>query len=63
MLIKLTTDQRCYTEVSAMRRNYLKLFQRKLVSAGCSLVDYTSFKRVVVKTRQFAELLMKFMEI
>ena len=56
-------DQSCFSEVSKMRRMYLKLFQRKLISAGCSYVDYLKFKLVLKRTNKFAELLVKLMQI
>ncbi len=40
----------------------MKLFQRKLVSAGCTFIDYAKFKKVLEKTKVFADLLVRFME-
>ena len=56
-------DQKAYSDVAKMRRVYLKLFQRKLVSAGCSFVDYSTFKRALIRVKKFAVLLVRFMEI
>lgn len=46
-----------------MRRVYLQLFQRKLISAGCSFIDYSRFRIVLGKTKKFADLLVRFLEI
>jgi hypothetical protein len=40
-----------------MRQIYLKLFQRKLIAAGCSFIDYASFKRTLKRVRIFAAIL------
>ena len=56
-------NQHCFTEVSRMRRVYLQLFQRKLISAGCSFIDYSRFRIVLGKTKKFADLLVRFLEI
>jgi len=46
-----------YSQVSRMRQIYLKLFQRKLIAAGCSFIDYARFKKTLKKIKIFAAIL------
>ena len=46
-----------YSQVFRMRQIYLKLFQRKLMAAGCSFIDYARFKKTLKKIKIFAAIL------
>jgi hypothetical protein len=48
-------------EIYRIRRFYLKLFQRKLISVGCSYVDYSEFKKVLSKIKVLGELMKCFL--
>ena len=49
-----------FTEVLKLRQMYLRLFQRKLNSMGCSYTDYACFRRTLSNVRKFAALLDTF---
>ena len=46
-----------FSQVFRMRQIYLKLFQRKLIAAGCSYIDYATFKKTLKRIRIFASIL------
>ena len=46
-----------FCQVFRMRQIYLKLFQRKLIAAGCSYIDYASLKKTLKRIRNFADIL------
>jgi hypothetical protein len=48
-------------EVMKTRQTYLKFFQRKLASAGCTFVDYAHFRRTLKKVKIFASLMENFL--
>ena len=42
-------NAQAYTGILKMRQIYLKLYQRKLMAAGCSYVDYARFQKTLQK--------------
>jgi hypothetical protein len=50
-----------YAEIKERRNIYMKLFQRKLLAANCSSVDYSSFRRTLIKIKILSALMEAFM--
>ena len=55
-------NAQAYSGILKMRQIYLKLYQRKLVAAGCSYVDYARFQKTLQKIKILASFLENFLE-
>ena len=53
-------DSSSFSGILKLRQIYLKFFQRKLLSVGCSFVDYAHFKRTLKKVKIVANLMENF---
>ena len=49
-----------FIDILKMRQTYLKIFQRKLASVGCSFIDYAHFRRALKKVKIMANLMENF---
>ena len=55
-------ESQTFSDILQLRQDYLRVFQRKLASAGCSLIDYVHFRATLKKVRVFARLMENFLQ-
>ena len=46
-----------FSQITKMRHTYMQLFQRKMMAAGCSYVDYAKFRNTMRKAKIVASIL------
>ena len=55
-------ESKSFSDILQLRQDYLRVFQRKLASVGCSLIDYVHFRATLKKVRTFARLMENFLQ-
>jgi len=56
------SDSKNFSEIFELRQHYLRIFQRKLSSIGCSFHDYAELRRTLKKVRVFSRMMEAFLQ-
>lgn len=55
-------ESKNFSQIFELRQHYLRIFQRKLTSIGCSFHDYAELRRTLKKVRVFSRMMEAFLQ-